>query len=287
MSWSPRLYAPTVSRHGHALAVAAAAAAAVGAILVVGLMIDAQAPTEVVLQSSNSTAIPIRPVAPAPRAVAQPSVAAEAVEAAAPIPAKSTQPTEQRPAFDVLRLEPGGAAVIAGHASSNAALELRVDGQVVAEATADRLGDFTMSPPPFAAGPHRLELAARSGTSPAVLSDPVAIDVPTPEAKAPAAPEPPAGNAKAAPQAAPAPANSADTSSFEANSPSATVASASQADGVTVVPRTPTPPPRPNFARLPTKYSEVRSVKGDKTSVALLPSPATDPPGDRGGHPSR
>src|SRR5271170_5939856 len=148
MSWSPRLYAPTVSRHGHALAVAAAAAAAVGAILVVGLMIDAQAPTEVVLQTSKSTAISIRPTPPAPRAVAQPIVAAEAVQAAAPIPTKSTQSTEQRPAFDVLRLEPGGAAVIAGHASSNAALELRADGQVVAEASADRLGDFTMSPPP-------------------------------------------------------------------------------------------------------------------------------------------
>ena len=293
MSWSPRLYAPTVSRNGHALAVAAAAAAEVGAILVVGLMIDAQAPTEVVLQTSKSTAISIRPTPPAPRAVAQPIVAAEAVQAAAPIPTKSTQSTEQRPAFDVLRLEPGGAAVIAGHASSNAALELRADGQVVAEASADRLGDFTMSPPPFAAGPHRLELAARSGTSPAVLSDPVAIDVPRPEAKAPAASAPPVGNADAAPQAAPAgnaaPAapGSTDASSSETNSPRADIASASQADGVTVVARSPTPPPRPKFAPMPTKYSEVRSVKSGKTSVALLHSPAADPPNDRGGHPSK
>jgi hypothetical protein len=282
MSWSQRLYAPAVSRHGHALAVAAAAAAAVGAILVVGLVIDAQAPTEAVLQSSNSTAISIRPVTPPQRAVAQPTVAVEAeAEAAAPIPAKSIQPTEQRPAFDVLRLEPDGAAVIAGHASSNAALELRADGRVVAQATADRLGDFTISPPPFAVGPHRLELATRSGTSPPVLSDPVAIDVPRHEAEAPA---PPSSNAAGALQAAPVAASSTEASLSETILPGANIASASEADGVTVVARSPMPPPRPKFARLPTKYSEVRSVKGSKTSIALLPLPQAAPSSDRGGH---
>jgi hypothetical protein len=286
MTWSPRLYAPAVSSHGHALAVAAAVAAAVGAILVFGLTIDARMPADVVLQSSNSTAIAISPVAPAPGAVAQPSLAAEGATPAPPTTASSTEPTQQRPVFDILRLEPGGAAVIAGHASANAALELRADGRVVAEANANHLGDFTMSPPPFETGPHRLELAARSGASPAVFSDPVAIDVPTREAKSAAAPASPSGDAAAAPQAAPAPAGSADVSSSEAsqsNSPMADVASASRADGVTVALRTPTPPPRPNFARLPTKYPEARPVKGGRTSVALLP-PAVDPSYDRGGH---
>jgi hypothetical protein len=277
MTWSPRLYAPTVSHHGHALAVGAAVVAAVGAILVFGLTIDAQTPADVVLQSSNSRAIAISPVGSAPGTVAGPSLAAEAATPAPPTSAGSTEPTQQRPVFDILRLEPGGAAVIAGHASANAALELRADGRVVAQANANHLGDFTMSPPPFETGPHRLELAARSGVSPTVFSDPVAIDVPTREAK----------DAAAAPQAAPAAAGSADASSSEAsqsNSPGANVASASLADGVTVVLRTPTPPPRPKFARLPTKYPEARPVKGGKTNVALLPSPAVDPSYEHGGH---
>jgi hypothetical protein len=85
---------------------------------------------------------------------------------------------EQRPTFDIVRIEPTGDAVIAGHASANSAVELWVDGRVVAKADADRLGDFAMSPPSLPAGAHHLELAARSDSTSAVFSEDVQIEVP-------------------------------------------------------------------------------------------------------------
>jgi nucleoid-associated protein YgaU len=103
-----------------------------------------------------------------------------------------TQADPGRPAFDVVRVEPTGDAVIAGRASPRAAVELRSDGRVVAEVDADDSGQFAILPPPFSAGGHRLQLAARSGGSPEVLSDAIGIDVPA-AAGAPAAspsPEP-------------------------------------------------------------------------------------------------
>jgi hypothetical protein len=57
---------------------------------------------------------------------------------------------------------------------------------VVAQAKADRLGAFEMTPPPLAAGVHRLELAAKSDGAPLALSAPVEIDVPKGGPNAPA-----------------------------------------------------------------------------------------------------
>ncbi|MGA2793064.1 MAG: hypothetical protein ABSE69_05950 [Roseiarcus sp.] len=110
-------------------------------------------------------------------------------------------PTVQRPAFDIVRVEPTGDAVIAGHAAPKASIELRADGRVVAQANADASGDFTMLPPPFSAGEHRLELAARTGEAAAVLSDSVAIDVPAPAVNASTAPAAPRADALAIPGA--------------------------------------------------------------------------------------
>ena len=277
MSWSHRLAAPAAIRGEQAVAVAAAAVAVVGALLIVGVVIDMRAPTGVMPQSANSTVRPIAPVAANPAPPDRQKIATQLAEPAAPALASPDPP---QPVFDVLRVEPSGEAVIAGHAASNAALELRADGQVVAEAKSDRLGDFTMSPPAFAAGPHRLELSARVGVESAVRSDPVTIDVPAGEAPATAtlAPQPaevvatsPAAPPTAGPIAPPA-----------ANSPKPNAKTLAQADHVTIVPRTstPTPPRRPNFVNLPTKYSEVGSPKRDKALVAALP--ANGAPG--GGH---
>jgi hypothetical protein len=83
-----------------------------------------------------------------------------------------------------VRVEPTGDAVIAGRAAPNARIELRDDGRVVAQTSADALGEFTMLPPPFSAGEHRLELAARTGEAAPVLSESVAIDVQAPTVKA-------------------------------------------------------------------------------------------------------
>jgi hypothetical protein len=113
-------------------------------------------------------------------------------------------PAVQRPAFDIVRVEPTGDAVIAGHAAPKATIELRDDGRVVAQASADASGDFTMLPPPFSAGEHRLELAARTGEAPAVLSDSAVINVPVQAIKASAAPAAHRADALAIPRAPPA-----------------------------------------------------------------------------------
>jgi hypothetical protein len=71
----------------------------------------------------------------------------------------------KRPSFDVLSVDAKGNTVIAGRSAPNDVLELRVDGQIVAHAKADRLGSFEVSPPPLRSGQHRIELANASDVS--------------------------------------------------------------------------------------------------------------------------
>jgi hypothetical protein len=288
MSWSHNLSAPAAIRYGHALAVATAAVAAGGALLMVGVMLDARAPADVAAPASNSTARAISPVAKSAATPDQQKIATQAVEPAAPAATNSPVPTNQqkvatqasepaapaaaspsvqKPVFDVLRVEPNGEAVVAGHASPNGDLQLRADGLVVAETNADRFGDFTMSPPPFTAGPHPLELSVKAGGGPAVLSDPVTIDVAAHETKATSTP--PLSHDVAAPSA-PATASSTLASASEIGSSKPNANPASPTEGVTIVARTPTPPPRPNFDSLPTKYSEAGAPKRDKALLASL-----------------
>jgi hypothetical protein len=135
------------------------------------------APVAVVSHSENSTAATPSP-GPVPAADAEPTKAPSSVEA---ILAK---PAEQLPAFDIIRVEPTGDAVIAGHASPNAAVELRDDGLVVAQGSADASGQFAILPPTLSAGGHHLQLAAQTNDATTVLSDAVAVNVPA-AAKAP------------------------------------------------------------------------------------------------------
>ena len=88
----------------------------------------------------------------------------------------------QKPAFDVVNVDPSGEAVIAGRAAPNAKVELRDAGKAVAEATADGAGQFVIIPPALAPGDHSLSLAAS-----AEISTTVAVSVPAPEAKVAAA----------------------------------------------------------------------------------------------------
>jgi hypothetical protein len=150
-------------------AIAAVAIATASATLIVGVPIawrGAQAPSAL----SPSPEIAATP-APAPAAAATANG-----PAAAPDPSPSA-PTAQRPAFDIVRVEPTGDAVIAGHAAPKATIELRDDGRVVAQTSADASGDFTILPPSFSAGEHRLDLAAQTGEAAPVVSESVVIDV--------------------------------------------------------------------------------------------------------------
>jgi nucleoid-associated protein YgaU len=135
------------------------------------------APVAVVSHSENSTAATPSP-GPVPAADAEPTKAPSSVEAIL------ARPAEQLPAFDIIRVEPTGDAVIAGHASPNAAVELRDDGLVVAQGSADASGQFAILPPTLSAGGHHLQLAAQTNDATTVLSDAVAVNVPA-AAKAP------------------------------------------------------------------------------------------------------
>jgi len=113
---------------------------------------------------------------PTPSTFAQPvqesAEAATAAAAAAPI-----EPAPERPGFDVVRVDSTGETVVAGHATPKAAVELRDEGRVIAEIGADELGQFVILPPQLSVGSHRLELAARSGGAPTVVSNAVTIEV--------------------------------------------------------------------------------------------------------------
>ncbi len=79
-----------------------------------------------------------------PGAAASPSVEAAASSAVAPTPAaKAPDPILQKaPGFDVVRVSPDGAAVIAGTAEAGSHVSLRVDGTEVAKAETDATGSF-------------------------------------------------------------------------------------------------------------------------------------------------
>src|SRR5271163_3130944 len=94
--------------------------------------------------------------------------------------AASSTPAEAavvRPAFDVVRVDPTGETVVAGHAAPKAVVELRDGGRVIAKVVADEAGQFVILPPPLPPGSHRLELAASEGGPSTVVSDPVTVEV--------------------------------------------------------------------------------------------------------------
>ncbi len=79
--------------------------------------------------------------AEAPNAVAKPEQQAMAVT-----PAKPATPEAIVPSFDTVRVETGGEAVIAGHAAPGTSVVAKLNGEVVATATATADGSFVMIP---------------------------------------------------------------------------------------------------------------------------------------------
>jgi hypothetical protein len=157
--------------------------------------------------SNNSrqvaAATPAAPDArPAAEAPAQP---APAVSPPTPKqPAPSPEAELLLPQFDIVRIEPTGEAVIAGHSAPKAKVAVTDHGQVVAEADADESGQFVVLPPAFAPGAHALGLTARLGDGAPVASPGiVGVDVPQPSAKP--APVPAIAAAMPAPAAKPSP----------------------------------------------------------------------------------
>jgi LysM repeat protein len=65
------------------------------------------------------------------------------------------------PAFDIVRIEPTGEAVIAGQATPGATVELLRNGEVHDRVVADQAGQFAMVPPRLPAGTYDLTLRAK------------------------------------------------------------------------------------------------------------------------------
>jgi nucleoid-associated protein YgaU len=92
------------------------------------------------------------------------------------------------PSFDIVRIAPGGRAVMAGRAAPDAEVELRSGDRVIDRVRADRRGEWVALPPELlAAGDQELTLAAQVAGQPAVESDEVLVVAVPPTRPAPEA----------------------------------------------------------------------------------------------------
>jgi hypothetical protein len=85
-------------------------------------------------------------------------------------PAASAGPVQ--PSFDVVRVNPKGDTVLAGHAAPDAQVTVLEGDRIIGTANADHGGDWVLIPSqPLGAGSRELGLSARIGDGPAVMSD--------------------------------------------------------------------------------------------------------------------
>ncbi|TNM65547.1 LysM peptidoglycan-binding domain-containing protein [Aliirhizobium smilacinae] len=98
---------------------------------------------------------------------------------AAPAPA-SENAAADTPTFDVLRVEPDGSAVIAGHAAPNSVLEITNGTSVIAKVEVGPSGDFAaVLDKPLPPGDHQIVLKATSKDGKVVTSEEIAtVSVP-------------------------------------------------------------------------------------------------------------
>jgi nucleoid-associated protein YgaU len=222
------------------------------------------------------------PAAPDARPIAEaPAPAQPAPAGSSPTP-KQPQPSPEaellRPQFDIVRIEPTGEAVIAGHSAPKAKVAVTDHGQVVAEADADESGQFVVLPPAFAPGAHALGLTARLGDGAPVASPGiVGVDVPQPSARP--APLPAIAAATPAPVGKPSPPPAPVSPAKEASTPLAkgSVQSASLQPPAAparalAAPAVKTPVPPPAATTTPIKPAEpVVVAKGDASAPASPP----------------
>ena len=132
------------------------------------------------------TSLASTPPAAPPAVLAQPALLA---------PATATRPDV--PTFDIVRVAPDGAAVIAGRAEPGATVIVRENGQAVGQVQADGHGSWVMTPSAkLVPGAGELTVTAKgaSGTEVAALA-PVLVVVPAPAAPTATPPANPTGAA--------------------------------------------------------------------------------------------
>lgn len=124
-------------------------------------------PAIVVAPPEETRPLVVAPAAGAPVA-AQAAVASAAVEIAG------------APEFDIVRVEPDGATLVAGRAAPNARVALVSRGRTLAETQTDAAGQFVLLPPALAPGEHLLGLETRpEGGDPVASRQSVSVLAPS------------------------------------------------------------------------------------------------------------
>jgi len=143
-------------------------------------------------QASQAPSKPVPAAAPpSPQAAAPPSTPAPA----APPPAATTAPVN--PSFDVVRVSPGGEAVMAGRADPGAEVTVLDGDKPFATVTADPRGEWVLTPDkPLTAGNHELGLSAKSPQDGAVRKSEGVVVVAVPESNKNLAGEPSQGGSQ-------------------------------------------------------------------------------------------
>jgi nucleoid-associated protein YgaU len=112
-----------------------------------------------------------------PNAPAEANAAAPGITPPSAITPSS--PAVPPPKFDVVRVEPSGDAVVAGHTEPDSKVAVIANGKVVAEGKSDAAGQFVLLPPALPPGEHSLALQVTPQSGQSVVSDQnVAVSVP-------------------------------------------------------------------------------------------------------------
>lgn len=96
----------------------------------------------------------------APQGAPAPAEPAPVSKPLAALPSKpeAAAAADEAPSFDVIRVEPDGASVVAGRSRPGAEVEMLRDGQPFARTKADDAGNFALVPPVLAPGSHEITL---------------------------------------------------------------------------------------------------------------------------------
>jgi len=177
---------------------------------------------------------------PAPEPAAAPEAAtAPAAPGAAAGPTEEPAPAApEAPAFDVVRVEPDGSAVVAGTAAPGAEVTVYADDAPLAEATADAEGNFVaVFEAPPAAEPRALTLGSTGDDGEATTSGEVVLLLPpAPPVAADEATSASPGASDEAASASPPAADAAPAEAAPAAEPEVAVTAIVRPDSVEVVP---------------------------------------------------
>ena len=116
--------------------------------------------------------------------ISRPPATPAPVASVAPAAPSAPTPAPQSPSFDIVRVNPQGAAVIAGRAAPDSDVTLQQNGQTIGRAKTDAQGQFVVLPDkPLAPGGQELTLSSRSpGQADVAGAAPVLVVVPPSQA---------------------------------------------------------------------------------------------------------